>query len=59
MYIIKDDHMKEDGVASACSIFGNDVKCVQNWVGKPERDHLEGADIKWFTILKWIINKSG
>jgi len=51
--------MKEDGVARACSIFGNDAKCVQNWVGKPEIEHLEAIDIKWLTILKWIINKSG
>ena len=51
--------MKEDGVARACSLFGNDVKCIQNWVHKPEIEHLEDIYIERLTILKWIINKSG
>jgi hypothetical protein len=52
--------MKENGIGEACGMHGQDEKCIQNLIRKPERKRLLVIPIRiWEVNIKWILEKQG
>jgi hypothetical protein len=43
-------------MGGACSMYGREVKCVQD-AGKKTEDHFEDLSVDMGIILRWIFNE--